>query len=227
MKKIAYLILVLLSTTFLYSGKLRAQADDNFRVVEFGIRYMPTFSSLDLKNYNGDVVVGTANMQQGFGVMLGMNVSPHVGFQGEINYNQVSQSYKDVNLDRVVKIRYLNIPLLLSLNTNKAAPVNLNIVVGPQFGINVGSKMTESGNGNTTNLQAVVAVKKGDVGLAYGAGLEFALNPDHTCRLDVGYRGFYGLVDMNANSVGSDSYNVIVKASRKSNGAYIGLAFLF
>jgi opacity protein-like surface antigen len=188
---------------------------------------MPTFSSLDLKNYNGEVVEGSVTLQHGFGVLLGVNVSPHVGFQAELDYNQVSQKYKDVNLDRVVKIRYLNIPLLLSLNTNKAAPINLNFVVGPQFGINVGSNMTASGNGNTTTLQAVVAVKKGDVGLAYGAGLEFALNQDHTCRLDLGYRGFYGLVDMNASSVGSDSYNVVVKASRKSNGAYVGLTFLF
>lgn len=227
MKKTANLFIVAIATAFIFAGLLAAQENANFHPGEFGIRYMPTFSSLDLKTYNGDVVKGTVNMQHGFGVLLGANVSPHVGFQAEVNYNQVSQKYRDVNLDREVKISYINIPLLLSLNTNKGAPINLNFVAGPQFGINVGSKMTASGDENTTTLQAVVAVKKGDVGLAYGAGLEFALNQEHTCNLDLGYRGFFGLVDMNASSVGNDSYNVVVKASRKSQGAYVGLGFLF
>ena len=227
MKNITYTIMAMLSAIFLFTGTAKAQDADQLRVGEFGIRYMPTFSSLDLRTYNGNVIKGSVTMQHGFGAMLAINFSKHIGFQGEVNYNQVSQSYKDVSLDRKINIRYLNIPLLFSLNTNKASRVNLNIVAGPQFGINVGSSMKTTGTENTGTLQAVVAVKKGDVGLAYGAGLEFALNANHSCRLDLGYRGFYGVVDMDSSSSDSNTYNVIVKASRKTNGAYIGFAFLF
>jgi hypothetical protein len=121
----------------------------------------------------------------------------------------------------------VNIPVMLSFNTDKTLPVNLNFVVGPQFGINVGSSIQSSGNANADTLRAVVAVKQGDVGAAYGAGLEFALNKAHTLRLDLGFRGFYGFVDMRADQTSPDSYNILVRASRKTYAGYLGLTFCF
>jgi hypothetical protein len=158
---------------------------------------------------------------------LAVNLSKHFGIQGEVNYYQVSQSFRDQDLTNKVKIRYLDIPLLISLNTNKEKMVNFNVVAGPQFGLNIGASIKSSGTGDPEDLDAVVAVKKGDVGLAYGAGFGFALNSDHSVRLDIGYRGFYGLVDIDADKTGDNSYNVIAKASRKTNAVYAGLTFLF
>lgn len=194
---------------------------------EFGIRYMPTFSSLKLKTSNDDVINGSVYLSHGFGIMLGVNLSKHFGIQGEVNYYDVTQSFRDQDMTNEVEIRYLNIPLLLSLNTNKENRVNLNVVAGPQFGLNVGANVKSTGTGNIDNVDAVVAVKKGDVGFAYGAGLEFALNSNHSIRLDLGYRGFYGLVDIDADKTGDNTYNVIAKASRKTNAVYVGLTFLF
>jgi hypothetical protein len=200
------------------------------RKTEFGIRYYPTFSSLDLRNYNGEVVQGNATLSNGYGVFLGHNFNRHVGLILEVDYNEISQKYKDRNLDRTVHINYLNIPVLLSLNTDKTAWVNWNFVVGPQFGLNVGSSVKTNGSSSSSDtLRAVVAVKQGDVGLAYGTGLEFALSKTHHVRLDVGFRGFYGLVDMRADQQSSnpDTYNVVVKATRKTYAAYIGITFGF
>ncbi|MGZ4089491.1 MAG: porin family protein, partial [Bacteroidia bacterium] len=196
---------------------------------EFGIRYMPTFSSLSLRTYNGDVVDGELTMSQGYGVMFGLNFDRHVGIQAEVNYSQITQKYKDRGLERQVDISYINIPVMLSLNTDKRLPVNLNVVAGPQFGVNVGSSVKTTGTASTDTLKATVAVKPGDVGFAYGAGLEFALNKIHTVRLDLGFRGFYGLVDMNATNTSNnpDTYNILVKASRKTYAGYIGLTFCF
>ncbi len=39
--------------------------------------------------------------------------------------------------------------MMLSLNTNKMARVNVNAVIGPQFGINVGSDISSSGSSRT------------------------------------------------------------------------------
>lgn len=205
-----------------------ANEDPRFRPIEFGIRYMPTFSSMTLRTYEGDVVKGETTMSNGYGVMLGVN-SRHVGLQGEVNYLKISQKYRDRNLDRVVDISYLNIPVLLSLNTDKSKMINWNVVAGPQFGINIGAETSSSGSGSTDSLKAVVAIKKGDVGLAYGTGLEFMLNKTRSFRLDLGFRGFYGLVDMSEKTTGNDpnTYNVVVKASRKAYGGYLGLTFLF
>jgi opacity protein-like surface antigen len=194
---------------------------------EFGIRYMPTFSSLDLKTYNGETVHGSATVAHGAAVMLGFNFNKHIGIQAEVDYYMLSQNYQDRNMDRKVKISYLNIPVLLSLNTDKTRWINLNVVAGPQFGINVGSDLKTTGDNGTDSLHAVVALKKGDVGFAYGAGLEFALNMKHTVRLDLGYRGFYGLVDMDAKSNDHNSYNIILKTARKTDAAYLGLTLVF
>lgn len=168
-------------------------------------------------------------MSHGWGVMVGFNFSRHVGIVGEVNYNQINQKFKDRNLDRRVSVSYLNIPVMLSLNTNKEAPVNLNFVVGPQFGLNLGASVSGDDGGNADSVRAVVGVKSGDIGAAYGAGLEFALNREHTLRLDLGFRGYYGLVDMRGSQSSSnpDTYNVLLRASRKTYAGYIGLTFLF
>lgn len=209
------------------SNSENAPAASDLKRGEFGVRYMPTFSALDLKTYNGDVIKGSATVSHGFGIMAAFNMSNHVGVQAEINYYKVSQEYADRNINREVTIRYINIPLMLSLNTSKSAPVNLNFVAGPQFGFSTGSSINKTDGESTDTLQVVLAVKKGDVGLAFGAGLEFALNSAHTTRLDFGYRGFYGLVDMDGNTTGEDTYNVLVKTARKTNAIYLGFTLLF
>jgi hypothetical protein len=197
---------------------------------EFGLRYMPTFGALRLRNYNNETVAGSVSMSHGWGVMLGFNFSRHVGIQGEVNYNEINQKFKDRGLERTVHVSYLNIPVMLSLNTDKSAPVNLNFVVGPQFGLNVGSSIKGgTSSAGTETVTAKVAARSGDVGAAYGAGLEFMLNHDHTLRLDLGFRGYYGFVDMSANQTSSnpDTYNVLLSASRKTYSGYLGLTFCF
>jgi hypothetical protein len=240
-KNILSAVAVLVATTFLLSA---ANASDNvtkkkpavktgmlmnnagypdLKMVELGFHYMPTFYSLDFNTENGDVIKGSATLSHGFGGMLALNFSPHVGVQGEVDYYMATQKYKDQSVSNEVNIKYLDIPLMLSLSTNKTARVNLNAVVGPQFGINIGSDLKSSGSTST----AYVAAKKGDIGAAFGAGLEFALNDAHNIRLDLGYRGFYGFVKMDADKTGSDTYNVVVSANRKTNSAYLRLTFLF
>jgi hypothetical protein len=196
---------------------------------EFGIRYMPTFHSLRLRNYNNEVVGTELSMSHGWGAFIGFNFNSHVGVVAEINYLQVNQKFKDQALQRSVSLSYLNFPVLLSLNTNKMAPVNVNFVIGPQFGLNVGSSVNTTGTGNADVVQATVAAKAGDAGMAYGVGAEIGLNKEHTLRLDVGFRGYYGLIDVSAGQTSSnpDTYNVLLKAARKSYAGYIGLAYMF
>jgi hypothetical protein len=194
---------------------------------EFGVRYLPTFTSLNVSNYNGDVVQGNASMSNGVGIMLGHNFSKYTGLELEINYDNISQKYKDHGLDKKVSISYINIPLLLSINTDKTNPIVFGVAVGPQLGVNIGSKISGKSAGDSDTLHAVVAVKGSDVGVAYGAGFGIALTPDRNVRLDFGFRGVYGLVDINGKTTGDNTYNIIVKGSRKSYGAYLGITFLF
>lgn len=192
---------------------------------EFGLRFMPTWTYLSFNTSNGDVVQGTSDINYGYGALLGFNFTKNIGVVGEIDYLGISQKYKDQGLERQVHINYLNIPVMLSINTDKTKPVNLNLVVGPQFGINVGSSLDANGNGDNSTMQGTLAVKSNDVGIAYGAGLEFALNRQHTIRFDLGFRGMYGLVDINSTTTGPNTYNVLVNASRRSYGGFAGFTF--
>ena len=195
---------------------------------EFGIRYEPTWAMMSFRTYGGQAVKGDLAISHGVGAMLAGNFNKYVGVQLEVNYYSSTQQFKDRNVTNKVSLSYVNVPLMLSLNTNKTWPVNLNAVVGPQFGINAGGKVTTEGtNDNSDTLHAIVAVKQGDVGLAYGLGLEIALTKFHELRLDFGYRGFYGLVDMDSKQVSNNTYSIIVSARRQTNAAYVGLTLCF
>jgi hypothetical protein len=95
----------------------------------FGIRFMPTVSSIKVQNSDGtltaDFVTG-----YGYGGLIGINFNKNFGLQAELIYNRISQKHTDRNLERRIDLSYINIPILLSLNTDKTAAVNGNLVVG-------------------------------------------------------------------------------------------------
>lgn len=220
-------IVMSIISLFLYTA-VKAQELSPLQRVELGIRFMPTFSSFDLKTNSGSTVRGDVTLGYGVGAMMGLNISEHVGLQAEVIYNSLSQKFKDQDLQREINVRYVNIPLMLSLNTGTSKTVNLRVVLGPQIGLNMGSSISGSGTSSDT-LKTVIAVKKSDFGFAYGAGLGFALNSSHSIRLDIGFRGVYGFVNIsdNTQTTTSDSYYVLNRAVVRTKSAYIGITFLF
>lgn len=195
----------------------------------FGLRFMPTFSSLKLQSASGNTIKGEFVLSYGGGAILGLNYDNHIGLEAEVIYNNLSQKYKDQDLERTIHINYINIPVLLSLNTGRANAVNLNIVGGPQLGINVGSSISTKGGEGVDTVQAVLAVKKSDFGFAYGAGLDFGLNKSKSVRLDLGFRGVYGLININdkSKSIETNQYYILEKAHVETYSAYIGFLILF
>jgi len=175
-----------------------------FHRAELGFRFMPTVSSVKMESSQGGIVSGQATLGYGVGGFIGFNYTKHIGYAIEILYNSVSQKFKDEGLDRVMKVKYVTVPLLMSLNTGKGNPVNLKIEFGPQLGFNIGTSMKTHGD----TLQTVLSTKQSDIGIAFGSGLGFALNTARTIRLDIGYRGVYG------NKI-------------KTNSGYLGFALLF
>jgi Outer membrane protein beta-barrel domain len=196
---------------------------------ELGIRYMPTISSMKIKTMEGGTVSGEATLGYGIGGFLGFNFSEHVGMQVEVIYSSITQNFNEQNRQQTIELKYINIPLLLSLNTGKSNPVNLNVVAGPQIGLNVGSSIETTNEQGTDNAVAVLSVNKGDLGFAYGAGLDFGLNTSKMLRLGIGFRGVYGLVDIsnNSESTTTESYYVLDKTHLETYSGYIGLSFLF
>lgn len=208
---------------------VNAQDDLTQKKAEFGVRLMPTFSSLDMQTSGGGTVTGSASIGFGAGAFLGFNITNHIGVQAEVIYTSISQRSDDGLLERRVNLQYVNIPLLLSLNTNKSKMVNLNLVVGPQIGINVGSKVTQTGTINVNDPEAVLSVRKSDLGFAYGAGIDFGINTMRTMRVGIGYRGVYGLIDISNQSqtTSTNSYYLLDKTNVQTHSAYLSFSVMF
>ncbi len=165
-----------------------------------GARIMPTITSFNFNKINNSTVQTTAKLNYGVGALLGIHFT-----------SGISKA---------------SAPILLSFNTGSSSPVNLNFVVGPQWGFNVGSKLELAGSGNDS-LQARLAVKKSDFGIAYGAGFDFGLG--QLVRFGIGFRGVYGLVDISDNntSMTTNEYFILDKTHIKTYSAYAGVTFGF
>jgi len=193
---------------------------------EAGIRYMPTFASFRMKTSSGGTVKGTARYGYGVGAFVSFPIGTLFCIQEEAIYNTLSQQYKAQDVTQRVTLNYIDVPILLALNTGKKRTVNASIVAGLQAGISVGNSLFSSGNNSS---QPVVLIKMGDLGFAYGAGLDVALNEAHSFRLGVGYRGVTGLIDISNHkqAVSGNSYNIIDQTTLQTYAAYVSLSLLF
>ena len=222
-KTIALSLLIITISIFSTPNKLFSQS------VEFGVRLMPTISSFKMKSSSGASIKGEATLGFGFGALIGFKISDHAGIQVEAIYNSLNQNFEEQAESRKINLRYFNIPMLFSLHSGKLKTVNFSVVAGPQLGISAGSSITTSENYNPGVDEPVLSVKNGDLGLAYGAGVDIALDSDKKIRLGFGYRGVMGLIDISdeSNTIVTDTYYVLEKTTIKTHSVYVGLSILF
>lgn len=202
----------------------------DFKRGYIGARAMATLSSWKVTNPDKSSVSTDFLVGFGGGGVVGVNFSKHVGLQLEVLYSELAQKYVDNSgVARNLKLSYVNVPLLLVLNTNVSKVVNLNVCGGPQVGFNTGSSFTteNSNSSDVDTVHAVLAVKTGDVGIAYGIGLDFMLCP--SLKLSVGYRGVQGLIDVSDKSENTttNDYYILDRAHVNTYSGYAGLAFCF
>jgi opacity protein-like surface antigen len=193
-----------------------------------GGRLLATAAYFKIHNYDGGTYATDAVVSFGGGGLIGTNFGRNVGMQLEVMYSPLAQKYKDQGLERTLHVTYLNIPLLLVLNTDVTKPVNLNICGGPQLGINTGADIdTYDAGENTEQVHGVFAVKGSDIGLAYGAGLDF--NIANSVTLNIGYRGVYGLLDISDRSktLTTNEYYILDRSHVETHSAYAGVNILF
>jgi opacity protein-like surface antigen len=201
---------------------------DDFKRGYIGGRLLATVAYFKVYNYDGGAYSTTAVVSYGGGGLIGTNFGRNVGMQLEVLYSPLAQKYKDQDLERTLHVTYLNIPLLLMLNTDVTKPVNLNICAGPQLGLNTGSRIESDYIGNNTEaVNGVLAVKGSDIGIAFGAGLDF--NIANAVTLNLGYRGVYGLLDISDRSktITTNEYYLLDRSTVRTHSAYAGLNILF
>lgn len=204
---------------------------DMQRRTEFGLRFMPTYSSFEMQTSAAGTVKGESIMGYTFGAFVGYSFNRFMGFQTEVDYSSLSRKYTSAGIEQRVNLRYIDIPLLASFNTGKFRMINLNIVAGPQIGIGVGNNVYTSGADGTNKATPILSVRKSNIGVAYGAGLDFGLNHNRTFRLAIGYRGVYGLMNISKNSGTADpnnpdAYFILQKTHITTYAVYVGFSII-
>ena len=188
-----------------------------------------TFTDVKVDGANGAVntsyVVG-----YGGGAFIGYFFTRNVEVRVEALYSSLAQELKGENdVKRKLELSYINFPLLLALHTGYDKPVSLNVTFGPQIGINTGSSLEGDGSDGIDTVQASINVKPADLGIAYGAGLDFGIGPERLVHLNVGFRGVYGLVDISdqSNNTTTNNYYIIDRAHLKTYSGYAGISVKF
>ncbi|MEO8087312.1 MAG: porin family protein [Bacteroidota bacterium] len=207
-----------------------SSAKHEYKKGYLGVRALATLTSLRVRSIDNSTIATDFIVGYGGGGVIGFNFSKNIGVQAEILYSMLAQKYKDKSeIERNLKISYLNIPLLLVLNTDVSRVVNLNVCVGPQLGINTGSSLNSESSTpeNADTVHAVLAVKTADFGFAYGIGVDFMIAP--SLKLSIGYRGVQGLIDVSDKSENTtnNDYYILDRAHVNTYSGYAGLAFCF
>ncbi len=198
---------------------------DNDGSFMLGFRYMPTISSFDVHTSQG-VADATFVLSHGFGGLIGVKTSEHFNLQLEIIYLKLAQKFKQNDVTNKVELSYVNVPLMFVFNTGLDQPVNFNACIGPQVGFNTGSSLEVENGNDADTIHAVLAVKKADIGLAYGVGLDIG---GENVKFAVGFRGVYGLIDISDQSqnITTNEFYILDRSHVKTYSGYIGVTFLF
>ena len=194
--------------------------------VELGLRYFPTFTAFEISSPNNGIINAEFTVSNGFGAILAYYYTDQSAIEAEFIYNSLSKKYSYQNGENTIELKYINVPILYSFNTGKLDPVNFNVVIGPQIGLKVGSSMTlnQTENGSNT-FKGILAVKNGDLGFAYGAGVDFG---NASWRMSAGFRGVYGLLDIsdNSRSVTTDEFYILDRSHVKTYSIYLGVSLI-
>ncbi len=205
-----------------------SEGSSEWKGLHGGVVGQATFTDLKVSSENGTIstsyVVG-----YGAGGYLGYFFNPNVEIRAEVLYSSLSQEIVENDIKRKLNLSYLNFPLLFGLHSGYNKAVSFNIMAGPQVGINLGSSLDGEGESGVDTVNATLEVKPADIGIAYGAGVDFGLGPDRLLHLNIGFRGVYGLIDISEdnNNTTTNSYYILDRSKIKTYSAYAGLSYKF
>lgn len=171
----------------------------NAQHVNFGLKV--GLNVFNIQNDNSTTYDPKAGLNAG---LIGhIHLSRHFALQPELIYSQKGAKFTVANVDRRLKLNYLNIPILFQFMFNNG----FRIQAGPEIGILLQAKQ-KTGN---TNLDVKDDLKLFDLGLA--AGVSY-VHPPTGFGIDLRY--VKGLV--NINSEGTET--------SKNQGFQVGVFYL-
>lgn len=165
--------------------------DDNSMNPKFGLKisYVGAYNTADFYGSAGSKMSAKSGIGGGafldipfsksWEAQLGLNFAP---LGTKLTGDYMNQTFPTSNTQNI-KYNYITIPLLARYNVGQSG---LTVMAGPQFGVLISAKQTNSNN-NTTDVKA--KIKSND--FAGIGGLEYKLplhNFDHQVRVGVTYQ---------------------------------------
>ncbi len=156
------------------------------------------------------------------GLCLGYKITKHWGVQAEIQYNVTGQNYNDnfegpaylphdtvgstssrVNVQRTVKLSYIQIPIMAKFITGKGK-FKFYACLGPQIGIRTYAYEQVKIAGtvylpDSLNFTADQKFQKVDFGIAVQTGAQFYATPH--LYFDLGISVYQGVMDINGSAL--------------------------
>lgn len=151
----------------------------------FGVK-----GGLSFTNVRGDSVVNTDSRTVGcFGGFVEIPINDMVSFQPELLYAMkgAKESCEEEGYEEesVLKLTYVEIPMLFKINVPMAGAVRPFLVVGPEVAFKVSAKFEDTVNGKTEKGDAE-EVKGTDLGMIIGGGIGFPMM-DRMAMLEARY----------------------------------------
>ncbi len=158
-----------------------------------GVQGAPQISMMNNADDKDDA---TLDMKPAFGVSFGVNggynFNKNMGIATEVVYSMQGQVYEMAGTDFTQRIDYLKIPVLFSYNTNPASKVMFTAKAGPQLGIKLSSKLTDT-DGETVIDDTNEKFADMTFGATAGAGAR--INLAKNLFLDAGLRFDYAFTN--------------------------------
>lgn len=157
--------------------------------VTAGVKGGINFSNVKFDGEGADVNLDTRRGLIG-GVFAVWPVSPAIGIQTEALYSQNGATLDDDDVNGSLELDYLDFPVLARFSSPASTNAAFHVFAGPAFGVRVRARATSEFEDEEEEDDLSEEVKRLDLGLVVGAGLDFG-------RLVLDGRYRWGLSNLN------------------------------
>jgi hypothetical protein len=167
MKKLSTLLLVFF-LAFGITATTQAQSP-----LSFGLKAGLNISDISGPDTDSDTRTGLTG---GLAVYLNLPALP-IGIESGLYYSQKGSSYSESDefgdFDETLKLDYIEVPVLARLNFPTPGPIGPHLVAGPYIGFNINAQAEGTEDGVTYDEDISDFINSTDIGLMFGAGLDF------------------------------------------------------
>lgn len=155
----------------------------------FGVKAGANFADLNFEGEGGDV---NLDRRTGFvgGLFVVVPTNRRLALQTEALFSQKGAKSEEGDFSSSITLNYLEVPVLARFSSPATDGASFHVFAGPSLGFRLSAKTKTEFDGEDEEEDIDDEVKRFDLGLAIGAGLEFG-------RFVVDGRYTWGLTDLN------------------------------